>query len=125
MIPNRSRRAARGMALLPIILLVAALTVVAERRAYNVVTLTTSAPHNLKIGDEVRVNMADNTFDGVFTVDEIPDFETAANPVQFTYVIPGGLKADVGQVVITSARRVSGLATLTTSTALPASRAES
>jgi hypothetical protein len=99
------------------------LTVDHIRSADNVVTLTTSSQHNLNIGDWVRVNLTspNDKYDGVFQVKEIPDFETAANPVQFTYDLPGGHQPDIGAAIITGVRRLSEKATVTTAAPLPAS----
>jgi Flp pilus assembly protein TadG len=79
------------------------------------VTITTSTPHNLSVGDWVRVNLTspNNNYDGVFQVADIPDDETAANPVEFEYVIPGAAKADLGAGTITAAARAGGVSTIT------------
>jgi hypothetical protein len=45
----------------------------------NVATITTSAAHNLAVGQTVRVNASNDTFDGVYTVASVPTSTT------FTY----------------------------------------
>jgi hypothetical protein len=90
------------------------LSVVAMRSVSNTVTLTTSAAHGLKPGDWVRVNLSSpsNKYDGVFQVTDIPDDETNPNPVQFSYVIPGGKQPDAGAGTIVAVRRLNGESTV-------------
>jgi Putative Flp pilus-assembly TadE/G-like len=101
------------------------LTVDGKRRAFDadeavdVVTLRTQSAHNLHVGDWVRVNLGDPDFDGVYQVSEIPDFESEANPKQFSYIIPGAFNhgKDLGQAPIVAVRRIGGEAYVTTSAA--------
>jgi hypothetical protein len=62
----------------------------------NVATLTSSASHNLTIGDTVVVSDVDATFNGTYTVTDIPTSTTfsyakTASNVSSTVVTPSGL----------------------------------
>jgi DNA-binding beta-propeller fold protein YncE len=65
-------------------------------RAANVVTITTTAAHNLTVGQSVRIaGVTDVTFDGTFTVTAIP------TPTTFTYA-QSGLDATSGGGTVTN-----------------------
>jgi hypothetical protein len=92
-------------------------TVTKMQRVVNTVTLTTSTAHNFQIGDWVKVDLepnANDTFDGVFQVTAIPDFETNPNPQEFSYVIPGAYQTNVGAVDVVAVKRINGLVTVKT-----------
>jgi len=95
-----------------------ALSVTGVRSVGKLVTITTSTPHGLRIGDWVWVKLTtpNTTYNGVFQVTDIPDDETHANAVEFSYQDPNNV-SDVGAGEIVAVRRKAGEATITTSAA--------
>jgi len=71
----------------------------------NVATLTTASAHNLEVGDIIWVEQVDATFDGEYTVTDVPSdttvsyAKTAAN-VALTAVSPAGIIREAGTINI-------------------------
>ena len=88
-------------------------TVTNKQLSSNVVTLTTSAAHNLIIGQTVQVENVDSTLNGTYEVSSIP------TSTSFTYDLTGTNIAStpVSNVTlsVTNKAYTAGIATLTTS----------
>jgi hypothetical protein len=84
----------------------------------NVATLTTSAAHNLAVSDEVWVEGVDSTFNGKYTVTEVPTTTTftyakTASNVASTAVSPVGKVNKVGSINIEASATLTSTGYLT------------
>ena len=85
----------------------------------DVATLTTSAAHGLEIGDQVWVENVDSTFNGKYTVTEVPTTTTftyakTASDVASTAVSPVGKVNKVGSINIEADTRLTSSGYVTT-----------
>jgi hypothetical protein len=83
----------------------------------NTVVLTTSAPHNFLIGEQVKVSGVDPTYDGTFTITSIPSTTTFAYAKTVSNLIPttvvGGF-VEVATRKVTSYSRTGNIVTVVT-----------
>lgn len=59
-------------------------SVIVTARASNVATITTSVPHGFEIGEKIKIDNVDSTYNGTYTITSLPSITT------FSFSRPGG-----------------------------------